>query len=57
MNAVLKRRHTSQDVANLKQYPAQELRQEPDRPFMKKEADKDATTTWGSPNNYYEQGW
>jgi hypothetical protein len=55
LNAVLKRRHTSQDVANLKQYPGQTLRQQPDRPFMKKDNPDD--TNWGSPNNYYEQGW
>lgn len=55
LNAVLKRRHTCQDVANLKQYPGQTLRQQADKPFMKKDAPDD--TTWGSPNNYYEQGW
>lgn len=55
LNAVLKRRHTAHDVANLKQYPGQTLRQQPDRPFMKK--DNPDNTTWGSPNNYYEQGW
>lgn len=55
LNAVLKRRHTSHDVANLKQYPGQDLRQQPDKPFMKKDNPDD--TTWGSPNNYYEQGW
>ncbi|KAH8903170.1 DUF1752-domain-containing protein [Coniochaeta sp. PMI_546] len=54
LNAVLKRRHTSHDVANLKQYPGQNLRQQPDKPFMK---DNLEVTNWGSPNNYYEQGW
>jgi hypothetical protein len=55
LNAVLKRRHTSHDVANLKRYPGQTLKQQPDKPFMKK--DNLEVTNWGSPNNYYEQGW
>lgn len=38
-NAVLKRRHTSHDVANLKQYP--------EKPFMKKEKEVDTNpTSW-----------
>ncbi|OIW25183.1 DUF1752-domain-containing protein [Coniochaeta ligniaria NRRL 30616] len=53
LNAVLKRRHTSHDVANLKHYPT--LKEEPAKIYMKK--DKIDTTIWGSPNNYYEQGW
>lgn len=36
-NAMLKRRHTSQDVANLKQYP--------ERPFMKKD-DASNSSSW-----------
>jgi hypothetical protein len=44
-NAVLKRRHTSHDVANLKQYP--------DRVYMKKDDKDSAQTTW---NEYYGQG-
>jgi hypothetical protein len=55
LNAVLKRRHTSHDVANLKQFPGQDLRQQPVKPFMK--TDNPDNTNWGSPNNYYEQGW
>jgi hypothetical protein len=51
VNAVLKRRHTSHDVPNLKQYP--NLRQQPDKPFMKKDLD----ISWGSPNEFYEQAW
>jgi hypothetical protein len=37
-NAVLKRRHTSHDVANLKQYP--------EKPFMKKREDGSDSTSW-----------
>ncbi|KAK4134965.1 DUF1752-domain-containing protein [Trichocladium antarcticum] len=37
-NAVLRRRHTSHDVANLKQYP--------ERPFMKKREDGSDSTSW-----------
>lgn len=37
-NAVLKRRHTSHDVANLKQYP--------EKPFMKKKEDGSDATSW-----------
>jgi hypothetical protein len=44
-NAVLKRRHTSHDVANLKQYP--------DRVYMNKDDKDSAQTTW---NEYYGQG-
>jgi hypothetical protein len=53
-NAVLKRRHTSHDVANLKQYP--------EKPFMKKENDVNATS-WDQYFNkdsftgYHAQGW
>jgi hypothetical protein len=43
-NAVLKRRHTSHDVANLKQYP--------DKPFMKK--DKEVDTNPSSWDQYFE---
>lgn len=53
VNAVLKRRHTSHDVANLKQHPNTNLRQQPVRPFMKKDTD----ISWASPNDFYEQGW
>jgi len=41
-------------VANLKQFPAQNLRQQPEKPFMKKDLE---VSSWGEPNNYYEQGW
>jgi hypothetical protein len=45
-NAVLKRRHTAHDVANLKQYP--------ERTYMKKEKDdKEATNSY---NQYFGQG-
>ncbi|KAK4147455.1 uncharacterized protein C8A04DRAFT_8955 [Dichotomopilus funicola] len=43
-NAVLKRRHTSTDVANLKQYP--------ERPYMKK--DKDIDTNSSSWDKYFQ---
>ena len=43
-NAVLKRRHTSHDVANLKQYP--------ERPFMKKE--KEVDTNPSSWDQYFQ---
>ncbi|KAL2143959.1 hypothetical protein VTI28DRAFT_9789 [Corynascus sepedonium] len=43
-NAVLKRRHTSTDVANLKQYP--------ERPFMKK--DKEVDTDPNSWDKYFQ---
>jgi len=43
-NAVLKRRHTSHDVANLKQFP--------DKPFMKK--DKVVDTNPNSWDQYFE---
>ncbi|KAH6640462.1 hypothetical protein F5144DRAFT_94633 [Chaetomium tenue] len=53
-NAVLKRRHTSTDVANLKQYP--------DKPFMKKDKDVDTDpTNWDkyfqNPFAGYAQAW
>jgi hypothetical protein len=53
-NAVLKRRHTSTDVANLKQYP--------DKPFMKKDKDVDTDpTSWDkyfqNPFAGYAQAW
>ncbi|KJZ71154.1 hypothetical protein HIM_09453 [Hirsutella minnesotensis 3608] len=53
-NAVLKRRHTSHDVANLKQYP--------ERACMKKAEDDDATS-WNqyfskeALNGYHSKGW
>lgn len=53
-NAVLKRRHTSQDVANLKQYP--------EKPFMKKVEDVNAGS-WDqylskdAYNGYHSKGW
>ncbi|KAK4461593.1 hypothetical protein QBC42DRAFT_92001 [Cladorrhinum samala] len=49
-NAVLKRRHTSHDVAGLKEYPQ--------APYMKK--DSDDVNTWGEyggPSGYHTQGW
>jgi len=55
LNAVLKRRHTSHDVANLKQYPKENLRQDADKPFMKK--DNLEVSSFGEANNYWEQGW
>lgn len=57
-NAVLKRRHTSHDVANLKQYP--------EKPFMKKEENKTNdvnASSWDHYFNreaftgYHSQGW
>ena len=54
-NAVLKRRHTSHDVANLKQYP--------ERPYMKKEDDEVNASSWDHYLNkeahtgYHSQGW
>jgi hypothetical protein len=53
-NAVLKRRHTSTDVANLKQYP--------EKPFMKKDKDVDTDpTNWDkyfqNPFAGYAQAW
>ncbi|KAB5511250.1 hypothetical protein GE09DRAFT_726365 [Coniochaeta sp. 2T2.1] len=55
LNAVLKRRHTSHDVANLKQFPGQNnLKEQQPKVYMK---DNLEVTSWGSPNNYYEQGW
>lgn len=53
-NAVLKRRHTSHDVANLKQYP--------ERPYMKKAEDANAGS-WNQYfakeafNGYHSKGW
>ncbi|GAB1315717.1 hypothetical protein MFIFM68171_05927 [Madurella fahalii] len=52
-NAVLKRRHTSHDVANLKQYP--------EKPFMKKDNDSNSGS-WDqyfkNPfTGYHAQGW
>ncbi|KAH6843123.1 hypothetical protein B0I37DRAFT_212657 [Chaetomium sp. MPI-CAGE-AT-0009] len=53
-SAILKRRHTSTDVANLKQYP--------EKPFMKKEKDVDTDpTSWDkyfqNPFAGYAQAW
>ncbi|KAL2264655.1 hypothetical protein VTJ83DRAFT_7165 [Remersonia thermophila] len=45
-NAVLKRRHTSQDIANLKQYP--------ERPYMKKETDKEIDNDPSNWNQYFQ---
>ncbi|KAF4334156.1 hypothetical protein FBEOM_12015 [Fusarium beomiforme] len=53
-NAVLKRRHTSQDVANLKQYP--------EKPYMKKSEDVNASS-WNqyfskeASDGYHSKGW
>ena len=53
-NAVLKRRHTSHDVANLKQYP--------ERVHMSRETDVNAGS-WDqyinrdALNNYHSKGW
>ncbi|KAI8404355.1 hypothetical protein FOFC_15850 [Fusarium oxysporum] len=53
-NAVLKRRHTSQDVANLKQYP--------EKPCMKKSEDVNASS-WNqyfskeASDGYHSKGW
>lgn len=55
VNAVLKRRHTSHDVANLKQYP--------DAPCIKKEEDDVNAGSWDEYLNkeaftgYHSQGW
>ncbi|KAL1868650.1 hypothetical protein VTK73DRAFT_3591 [Phialemonium thermophilum] len=53
-NAVLKRRHTSHDVANLKQYP--------EKPYMKKEEDVNSSSwdqyfTKDAFTGYHSQGW
>lgn len=54
-NAVLKRRHTSHDVANLKQYP--------ERPCMKKSSEEPNASSWNQYFNrdafggYHTQGW
>ncbi|KAJ2898174.1 hypothetical protein MKZ38_004140 [Zalerion maritima] len=53
-NAVLKRRHTSHDVANLKQYP--------ERPYLNKAEDANASSwneywTKEAFNGYHTQGW
>ncbi|KAK3381308.1 hypothetical protein B0H63DRAFT_450664 [Podospora didyma] len=51
-NAVLKRRHTSQDVANLKQYP--------EKPCMKEGTDASSWDQYFNRNNftgYHCQGW
>lgn len=56
-NAVLKRRHTSHDVANLRQFP--------EKPCMKdgKDGDKDDATSWNqyfskeALNGYHSKGW
>jgi hypothetical protein len=54
-NAVLKRRHTSHDVANLKQYP--------EKPFMKKDDNDVNASSWDQYFNkeafsgYHSQGW
>ncbi|KAJ1328005.1 DUF3295 domain-containing protein [Microdochium nivale] len=54
-NAVLKRRHTSHDVANLKQYP--------EKVHMKKVADEPNSTSWNhyfdreTQGGYHAQGW
>lgn len=45
-NAVLRRRHTSTDVANLKQYP--------ERPFMNNSKDKDVDANANSWNEYFQ---
>ncbi|KAL1840312.1 hypothetical protein VTJ49DRAFT_565 [Mycothermus thermophilus] len=45
-NAVLKRRHTSQDIANLKQYP--------EKPFMKKDTDKEIDNDPSNWNQYFQ---
>ncbi|KAF9761421.1 hypothetical protein IL306_003820 [Fusarium sp. DS 682] len=53
-NAVLKRRHTSHDVANLKQYP--------EKPCMKKSEDVNASS-WNqyfskeASDGYHSKGW
>jgi hypothetical protein len=53
-NAVLKRRHTSHDVANLKQYP--------ERVFMNKSKDEVNANSWNQMlreeyGGYHTQGW
>jgi hypothetical protein len=54
-NAVLKRRHTSHDVANLKQYP--------EKPYMVKGKDEANSSSWNQYFNrdafggYHAQGW
>jgi hypothetical protein len=53
-NAVLKRRHTSHDVANLKQYP--------ERPCLKQSEDVNASSwnqyfTKEASNEYHSKGW
>lgn len=51
-NAVLKRRHTSQDVANLKQYP--------ERPCMKDNGDSGSWNQYFNKNpftGYHAEGW
>ncbi|KAI1356203.1 hypothetical protein F5Y01DRAFT_310387 [Xylaria sp. FL0043] len=53
-NAVLKRRHTSHDVANLKQYP--------ERSYMKKSEDEVNANSWNQflreeSGGYHTQGW
>ncbi|KAI1310757.1 hypothetical protein F5Y03DRAFT_27650 [Xylaria venustula] len=53
-NAVLKRRHTSHDVANLKQYP--------ERSYMKKSEDEVNANSWNQflreeNGGYHAQGW
>ncbi|KAL7794481.1 hypothetical protein V8C37DRAFT_401229 [Trichoderma ceciliae] len=54
VNAVLKRRHTSHDVANLKQYP--------ERPCLKQSEDVNASSwnqylTKEANNGYHSKGW
>lgn len=52
-NAVLKRRHTSHDVANLKQYP--------ERSYMNRSKDEINANSWNQflreENGYHAQGW
>ncbi|KAI0425987.1 hypothetical protein F5Y09DRAFT_320359 [Xylaria sp. FL1042] len=53
-NAVLKRRHTSHDVANLRQYP--------ERSYMKKSEDEVNANSWNQflreeSGGYHAQGW
>ena len=54
-NAVLKRRHTSQDVANLKQFP--------EKPFINRKADNVNASSWNqyvateTHNGYHSKGW
>ncbi|KAI1814889.1 DUF1752-domain-containing protein [Poronia punctata] len=54
-NAVLKRRHTSHDIANLKQYPERP-------PFMAKTKDEANSSSWNQylredNGGYHAQGW